>query len=224
MLRLTWYSHSCFGIESNRYSVIIDPFLTDNPKTQVKPAEIRADAILVSHGHFDHVGDAVELSKNNKADVIGMYELVEWCKKQGAQGEGMNIGGRKQFDFGEVQLVSAIHSSGCPDGAYGGTPCGFILRMEGKTIYFAGDTALTYDMKLIGEQNNINVALIPIGDFYTMGPVDAATAVEFLKPQMVIPMHYNTFPAIEQDPEDFADKVGDLAQVKIMRFGETLEL
>lgn len=224
MLKLTYYSHACFAIEANHSSIIIDPFLTDNPKTQVKPSEIAANAILVSHGHFDHVGDAVEISKNNNADIIGVYETVEWCKKQGGKGEGMNIGGSKQFSFGEVQLTPAVHSSGCPDGSYGGTPCGFIIRMGGKTIYFAGDTALTMDMKLIGERNNINVALIPIGDYYTMGPADAAEAVAFLKPQLVVPMHYNTFPVIEQDPEDFADKVGDLARVKIMNFGETIEL
>lgn len=224
MVKLTWFSHSCFQIETKRSVIIIDPYLTDNPKTQVKPSEIRCDAILVSHAHFDHVGDAVEISKNNQADIIGVYETVEWCKKQGAQGQGMNIGGSHQFDFGEVTLTPALHSSGAPDGSYGGTPCGFVIRIQGKTIYFAGDTALSYDMKLLGEQHNINVALLPIGDYYTMGPVDAATAVEFLKPKLVIPMHYNTFPTIEQDPEDFVDKVGDLANVRVMNFGETIEL
>lgn len=224
MLKLTWYSHACFMLETPKHAVIIDPFLTDNPKTQVKPSEIRCNTILVSHGHFDHVGDAVEIAKANNAEIVGVYELVEWCKKQGASGTDMNIGGSKEFEWGEIQLTPAIHSSGCPDGAYGGCPCGFMIRMGGKTIYYAGDTALTMEMKLIGEQHNINVVLLPIGDHYTMGPVDAAKAVELLRPQMVIPMHYNTFPVIEQDPEDFADKVGDLARVKIMKFGETIEL
>ena len=224
MLKLTYYGHSCFVVEGSRGRVIIDPFLTGNPHVRVNPGEIICNAVLVTHGHQDHLGDAVEISKKNQAPVIGVYEIVQHCKQQGASGHGMNIGGSFRFDFGEITLTPALHSSSCPDGSYGGSPCGFILKMDKRTIYHAGDTGLSLEMKLIAANHNIDMALLPIGDNYTMGPADAATAVEFLKPKQVVPMHYNTTPEIEQSPEDFEDKVGDLAQVKIMKFGETYEL
>jgi len=225
MIKFTYFGHSCFLIESSKSKIIIDPFLKGNPHVKVNPNEIITSAILVSHGHADHLGDAVEISQKNKATIIGVYELVQYCLKQGAAGgHAMNIGGSYRFDFGEVQLAPALHSSGCPDGSYGGAPCGFIIKIENKTIYFAGDTGLSLEMKLFSELHNIDVAILPIGDNYTMGPADAAKAVEFLKPKLVIPMHYNTLPEIQQDPEDFVDKVGDLAHVKVMGFGETYEL
>jgi L-ascorbate metabolism protein UlaG (beta-lactamase superfamily) len=224
MVKILYYGHSCFLIETNKHKILIDPYFSENPKTKMNPSEIIADHILVTHAHFDHIGDTVEIAKRNKATVIGVLEVVNHCAKEGVTGEGMNIGGSLELDFGEIQLTPAIHSSSFPDGTYGGEACGFIIRVENKTIYHAGDTALTYEMKLIGEMNNIDVAILPIGDYYTMGPVDAAQAVEYIKPKMVIPMHYNTFPQIEQDPEDFADKVGDLAQVVILGYGDTHEL
>ena len=204
---------------------MIDPYFSENPKTKINPSEIIADHILISHAHFDHTSDdTIKIAKKNNATIVGVFEVVQHCTQKGATGFGMNVGGARNFDFGEVQLTPAIHSSSFPDGAYGGLACGFLIRIGNKTIYFAGDTALTYEMKLIGEMNNIDVALLPIGDCFTMGPVDAAQAVEFLKPKIVIPMHYNTFPQIEQDPEDFADKVGDLARVVVLGYGETHEL
>ncbi len=224
MIKITYFGHSCFLIEGSKGKVIIDPFLKGNPHVRVNPNEIITNAILVSHGHADHVGDAVEISQKNHAPIIGVYELVQNCIQKGATGHAMNIGGSYRFDFGEVSLTPAFHSSGCLDGTYGGSPCGFILRMDNRTVYHAGDTALSLEMKLIGEMHNIDVALLPIGDNYTMGPADAAKAVEFLKPKMTIPMHYNTLPEIHQDPLEFEDKVGDLARVKIMSFGETYEL
>ena len=200
MIKLTYFGHSCFLIEGSKGKVAIDPFLKGNPHVRVNPNEIICQAVLVTHGHSDHLGDAVEISKKNHAPIIGV------------------------FDFGEVTLTPALHSSGCADGTYGGTPCGFILKMDNRTVYHAGDTSLTYEMKLLSEMHNIDVALLPIGDNFTMGAADAAKAVELLKPKLAIPIHYNTFPEIQQDPEDFVDKVGDLARVKIMGFGETYEL
>ncbi len=225
MIKFTYFGHSCFLIEGSKGRIIIDPFLRGNPHVKVNPNEIVVSSILVTHAHADHLGDTVEIAQKNKAQVIGVYELVQYCLKQGApNGHAMNLGGSYRFDFGEVQLTPAFHSSGCPDGSYGGAPCGFIIKMDGKTLYHAGDTSLSLEMKLIGELHNIDVAFLPIGDNYTMGPADAANAVEFLKPKLVVPMHYNTLPEIQQDPEDFADKVGDLARVKIMGFGETYEM
>lgn len=224
MIKFTYYGHSCFLIDGSKGKVVFDPFLRGNPMVKVNPNEIITNAVIVTHAHFDHVGDASEISQKNHAPVIGVYELVQYCLKQGATGVGMNIGGSREFDFGMIQLVPAFHSSGCPDGSYGGTPCGVILKMDNRTIYHAGDTALSLEMKLIGEMHNIDVAFLPIGDNYTMGPADAAKAVEFLKPKLAVPMHYNTFPEIQQDPEEFEDKVGDLARVKIMGIGETYEL
>ncbi|MBI4196300.1 MAG: metal-dependent hydrolase, partial [Deltaproteobacteria bacterium] len=185
---------------------------------------IICNAVLVTHAHQDHLGDAVEISKKNHAPIIGVYELVQNCLKQEASGHGMNIGGSFRFEFGEVTLTPALHSSGCADGTYGGSPCGFVIKMDHRTLYHAGDTGLSLEMNLIAEMHNIDVAILPIGDNYTMGPADAAKAVELLKPKLVIPMHYNTFPEIKQDPADFEDKVGDLARVKVMGFGETFEL
>jgi len=225
MLKITYFGHSCFLIEGNQGKVIIDPFLSGNPHVKVKPEEIVVDAILVSHGHQDHLGDAIEISKKNKAPIIGIFELVRYCEKNGATlTKEMNIGGSANYNFGEVTLIPALHSSSAPDGTYTGSPCGFIIQMERKNFYFAGDTGLSMEMKLTGELYNIDVAFLPIGGHYTMGPADAATAVEFLKPKLAIPMHYNTFPEIKQDPADFEDKVGDLAKVKVMAFGETFEL
>jgi L-ascorbate metabolism protein UlaG (beta-lactamase superfamily) len=224
MIKFTYFGHSCFLIEGSRGKIIIDPFLRGNPHVKVNPNEIIAGAVLVTHGHADHLGDAVEISQKNHAPIIGVWELAQHCIGKGATAHAMNLGGSYRFDFGEVFLTPAMHSSGCPDGSYGGSPCGFVIRMDNRTIYHAGDTGLSLEMKLIGEMHNIDVAFLPIGDNYTMGPADAAKAVEFLNPKLAVPMHYNTFPEIQQDPAEFEDKVGDLARVKIMTPGETYEL
>ncbi|QQR79908.1 MAG: metal-dependent hydrolase [Deltaproteobacteria bacterium] len=224
MIKFTYFGHSCFVIEGSKGKIVIDPFFKGNPHVKVTPSEILVSHILVTHAHADHFGDSIEISQKNKAPVVGVYELVQKAIQQGATGHGMNIGGSFRFDFGEVTMVSAAHSSGFSDGSYGGSPCGYIIKMDNRTIYHAGDTGLSMEMKLIAELHNIDVAFLPIGDNYTMGPADAATAVEFLKPKVAVPMHYNTFPEIKADPEDFVDKVGDLCRVKVMGFGETYEL
>ncbi len=224
MVKFTYFGHSCFLVEGAKGRVIIDPFLKGNPHVRVNPNEIITNAVIATHAHADHFGDAVEIAQKNHAPVIGVYELVQYAIQKGATGHAMNIGGSYTFDFGEVILTPAFHSSCFADGVDGGSPCGVILKMDNRTIFHAGDTALSLEMKLIGETHNIDVAFLPIGDNFTMGVADAARAVEFLKPKLAIPMHYNTSPQIKQDPEEFADKVGDLARVKVMGFGETYEL
>jgi len=205
-MKITYHGHSCFIIEADKHRIIIDPFLSGNPAAKIKPKDVKVEAVLVSHGHSDHLGDAVEISKNNNATIIAPFELVNYCTARGAMGHAMHIGGSHEFPFGRVKLTIAHHGSTTDTGATG-NPCGFIVAMEGKTIYHAGDTGLFSDMKLIGEINRIDVALLPIGDNFTMGVEDAIKAVEFLRPKMVIPMHYNTFDVIKQDPQALCRRV-----------------
>lgn len=223
-MKITYHGHSCFLIEGSKYSVIFDPFLKDNPLAKMNPKDVKADAILVSHGHFDHVGDAVEISKNNDATIVAPFELASYFQSKGAKSHPMNIGGAYNFPFGTVKLTIAHHGSATETGATG-NPCGFILIMEGKVIYHTGDTGLFSDMKLIGELNTIDVALIPIGDNFTMGISDALKAVEFLKPKIAIPMHYNTFDMIKQDPMQFIEGLrGSSARGILLTIGESISI
>ncbi len=223
-MKLTYQGHSCFTIEGKSGKIIIDPFLKGNPTAKIKPEDVKVDAILVTHGHSDHLGDAVEISQRNKAPVIGPFELVQYCISKGATGHPMHIGGSHTFPFGRVKLTIAHHGSTTEIGAVG-NPCGFLVTVEGKTIYHAGDTGFFSDMKLIGETSSIDCALLPIGDNFTMGVEDAVRAVGFLKPKTVIPMHYNTFDLIKQDPEGFKKGLaGEPVTVRILKPGESLSL
>lgn len=200
-MKLTYLGHSGFLIETGEHRLVIDPFLTGNPVAKHKPEDIQAGFVLVSHGHGDHVGDAVPIATANDALVIGPNDLVEKLSKEGVRGHGMGIGGQRQFPFGRVRLTPAFHDAGFE----GGNPAGFVLELNGRRLYHAGDTGLYSDMKLLNgvTEPSIDIALLPIGDNYTMGPTDAVTACTWIQPKIVIPMHYNTFPLIAVDVADF---------------------
>lgn len=207
MAKLTYLSHSAWLIESGVHTIAIDPFLEGNPLATMKPADIKADFIIVTHAHGDHIGDSVPMAKDSGGTIITNFEIANYCTAQGANAHGMHIGGAHEFPFGRVKLTPAWHGSSFPDGSYGGTPAGCLLTVAGKTIYHTGDTGLFLDMKLIGEMDDVDIMLVNIGDNFTMGIDDAVKAVEFVKPKLVIPMHYKTFDVIDVDPNEFIDKV-----------------
>jgi len=213
MIRLTYYGHACFEIASGPTKILIDPFLTGNPKAAAAPGDVKADFVLVTHAHGDHLGDAVEIAKANDALIVSNYEIASYCERQGAKTRPMHIGGSARFPFGAVKLTIAHHGSSFPDWSYGGNPCGFLVTIEGKKVYHSGDTGLFYDMKLIGEEG-VDVALLPIGDNFTMGTEDAVRAVKLIRPRVVIPMHYDTMEVIRQDPHDFRARVENEADAK----------
>ncbi|HSG48426.1 MAG TPA: metal-dependent hydrolase, partial [Longimicrobiales bacterium] len=192
-----------------------------NPATDLTVDDVEADYILVSHGHFDHFADCIPLAKRTGATVIGTFELVSFCLERGVEnGHGMNIGGAYQFPFGRVKLTPALHTgsvAGDDDGTHTTDCAGFLIQFNGKSFYHAGDTALIMDFHLLKGQ--VDVALLPIGDTFTMGPDDAARAVEMIEPRVVIPIHYNTWPVIAQDPELFKKRVGACADVEIVAPG-----
>ena len=228
-MKVTYLSHSCFLLETPAHRLIIDPFLTGNPLAKTKAEDVECDFILVSHGHEDHLGDAVEISKRTGATIVASFEVAMTCASRGARNiHPMNPGGGWNFPFGRVKLTVAHHSSSnqTPDGfLYLGNPCGILVFADGKTVYHAGDTALFGDMKLIGEMNKIDVALLPIGDNFTMGPDDAAVAADFLDAGLSIPMHFNTFDLIKVNPQDFVKKATARGRsTKVLAVGESVEI
>ena len=228
-IKLTYYGHSTFGIETEDAKLIVDPFFApNNPAATVKVDEVEADFILVTHGHGDHVADLVPLAKQTGAMVICNYEIANWLGNQGIENvHGMHIGGGYDFPFGRAKMTIAHHGSGLPDGSYGGNPAGFLLHLnEGADIYISGDTALTYDMRLIGEAGGVDLAILCIGDNFTMGPDDAVRAAQFVQAKHVIPCHYDTFPPIRQDADAFAKKLYDAAEIDctVMAVGDEFTL
>lgn len=226
-MKISYHGHSVVKIETNGKTILIDPFINGNELTDLVVAEQKPDAILLTHGHNDHVGDTVEIAKASGALVVAPNELANYLGWQGASVHPMHIGGAREFDFGKVKYTQAFHGSSYVtennDIIYTGMPGGILFTAEGLTIYHAGDTALFGDMELIGKRHPIDVAFLPIGDNFTMGPEDAAYAVSLLKPKVVVPIHYDTFPPIKQDPQVFADLV-EGADVQILRAGEAVDL
>ncbi len=225
MARLTFHGQSTFTVEMDDDTrLVIDPFFDDNPVSDIKRAEVGAvDYVLCTHGHFDHFADAIPLLKKTGATLIATFEIVSFAESQGiTAGHPLHIGGGYDFPFGRVKMTPAVHGGqvhGDTTGQFTTIPGGFLMHLDGKRIYHAGDTALTLDMQLL--HGKVDVAILPIGDNFTMGPEDAAEAVGFIEPKVVIPVHYNTWPLIEQDPEHFADLVGESAHVEIMQPGDS---
>lgn len=226
-MQISYHGHSVVKIKTNTHTILIDPFITGNGLTDLTASEEKPDVILLTHGHNDHVGDTIEIAKQSNALVVAPFELAEYLGTKGLNTHEMGLGGAYEFDFGQVKFTQAFHSSSFTsneDGTiYTGMPAGILFTAEGKTIYHAGDTALFGDMQLIGQRNNIDVAFLPIGDNFTMGPKDAAYATELLKPKVVVPIHYNTFPPIKQDPNHFKELVST-AEVQILQAGEMVRL
>lgn len=226
MIKFYYYGHACFLLDTGKERLLFDPFLTNNPLASIKAEDVKCDYILLSHAHDDHYGDASEIAINNDALVISTPEVLSKLPANHAKAHGMNLGGSYTFPFGTVTMVLALHSAGVA----GGTPCGFVIRFnndnDDKVVYFAGDTALFSDMSLIGAKQKIDYAILPIGDNYTMGTQDAAKAVQLLNASNVIPIHYNTWPVIAQDPENFKKYTESIthAKVHIVNPGEDLEL
>ncbi len=225
MLKITYLSHSSIMLNDGQFTLIIDPFVTGNPNTPVKLSDLKPDFIALTHAHGDHLGDTIEIAKSNNSTIIAVHELGVYLSELNLNVHTMHIGGGHNFQFGKIKFTIAHHGSSTNDGRYMGQPAGLVIRMGGKCIYHCGDTGLFLDMKLIGELNNIDCMFVPIGDNFTMGIDDAVIAVDFVNPKLAVPIHYNTFPVIEVDPNEFKNKCSMIKKdVKIMNFGETIEL
>lgn len=224
--QLTWFGHAALGLNTDGYQLVVDPYFTGNPATSITADKVQADYILITHGHNDHTADAVSIARRTGAMVISNNEIAGWMEKQGIKAHGQHLGGGYKHPFGYLKLTLAIHGSALPDGSYGGNPAGFLLTTnDGKKIYMAGDTGLFGDMRLIGEEG-LDLAVIPIGDNYTMGPEDALRAVKLLQPKHVIPIHYNTWDLIAQNPVSWAQRVQTETgvQAHVLKPGESFRL
>lgn len=229
MAVLTYFGHSAVQIESGDANILIDPYISENPLSPVTKEELIPDYIIITHGHGDHIGDTVEIAKSSNCTVISNFEIATYFQKKGVKTHGMSIGGSREFPFGKVKFTIAHHSSGLntPDDGmvYMGSPCGVIVSVGGMNLYHAGDTGLFLDMKLIGELNDLDVAMLPIGDNFTMGIEDAVRAADFVKAKLNIPIHYNTFELIKADPEEFVAGVEALnLSAKVLNPGDSIEI
>jgi L-ascorbate metabolism protein UlaG (beta-lactamase superfamily) len=225
MITLTWYGHAAVGLETGGKTILIDPFFTDNPAASTSAGNVQADTILLTHGHFDHVGDAVTIAHRTGAPSAANMEIAAWLRKQGLQAQGLQFGQESPFPFGMVRLTPAVHGSGLPDGSDAGQPAGFVLTIEEKEIYIAGDTALFDGMKDI-PSSSLDLAMLPIGGYYTMDPDQALQAVKVLKPKYVIPYHFSTWDKIRQDPQAWAQRVEKetTTKVKVLKPGESFNI
>lgn len=220
------YGHSCIELQLEQAHLLFDPFITPNKlAAHIDIQQLNPQYILLSHGHEDHIADLFEIQKNTSATVICIAEIAYWLDgKDISNVHGMNIGGAYSFDFGRVKMVNAIHSSSLPDGSYGGNPAGYVINADGKAIYFAGDTALTYDMKLLADEK-LDWAFLPIGDNFTMGVDDAIKAAGFINCKNIIGIHYNTFPPIQIDEREAVDKFKRAGlNLKLLSVGDSIEL
>src|SRR5690625_583750 len=226
-LKISYHGHSFVRVETDSHKILIDPFITGNSLCDVEANTVEADVILLTHGHNDHVGDTMPIAERTGAQVVALNELAVYLNQKGIEAHGMNIGGGYQFDFGHVKYTQAFHSSSYEeeDGTfiYTGMPGGIILTIGDKTIYHLGDTALFTDLKMYGDMHEFDLAFIPIGDNFTMGPDEALIAADWIKAKRVVPVHYNTFPVIEQDGEDFVNRV-QTGEGIYMKVGDTLKL
>lgn len=229
LMKITYFGHSAFQVETNDTTILIDPFITGNSRAQgvVQTDDLNPDVILLTHAHGDHWGDTPSIATRTGALVVATYEIIQYLANNHdhTNGSPMNTGGSVTFDWGTVRLTNARHSSSFPDGTYGGSANGIILEAEGKCIYHLGDTSLFSEMAWIGDDYAIDVAMIPIGDRFTMGPKDAVRAAQMIKPKLSVPVHYNTFPLIEVDPEAWAaDMEAAGLGARVMAPGDTLEV
>jgi len=226
-MKFTYYGHACFAVTAGGSRLLFDPFISPNPLAEkIDVQKVEADFILVSHGHGDHVADVVEIAKRTGAMVIAPFEVGSWFEKKGVTNvQSMNHGGAVKLSFGRVKLTAAVHSSSMPDGSYGGVPCGFVVETNDGNFYYSGDTALTLDMKLIGEQTKLQFAVLPIGDFYTMGIDDAVHAANFVGVTKIVGVHYDTFPPIKLDHAT-AIKTAQAGEKELLlpKIGETIDL